>query len=152
MEVIKSASYYCYDKPGDNFTGYKGGSKEVYFYTFDGKLITTVENRGMMDCRLDPDSPKPQVLKYKIKYWAGIPLGGGLTYVPTGNLIVFHDNNGDGIGSNRYKGIAIPPTSEDLEMYRSEYNLDHATYDGYDESEREMEEAMSTKGSSCTLL
>jgi len=149
-KVIKTASYYCHDKSGTLFMGYQGGSKNVTFYTADGKQLCIVDNTSDVRDRLDPEAPKPQVSKYKIYYWAGIPLAFGLSYAPTGNFIMFYDNNGTGIGSKRYKG-QVPPSPEDVKQYKTSYNLDYAVYDGYDESEREHEKYMSTKGS-CTIM
>jgi len=142
--TIKSASYYCHEKPGSRLVGYKLGSKTVTFYTFDGQQLITVQNNGDMSRRLDPDTPKPQISKYKIYYWAGIPLGGGLTYAPKGDYILFYDNNGNGINGTRYQGV-VPPTAESLEVYNKDYNLQFATYDGYDDSERVNEEIMMSK-------
>jgi len=121
MSVIKDASYVVYDKTDyPYYDKVSCNSKWAQFYTFDGKPLIKVQHQLLdMSQRLDPLSPKPQIVKLQNQQ---------VTFTPKNlydvSYIFFVDNNDIIIGSDRYYNVGVPHiTSTDLEPYKSKYDL-----------------------------
>jgi hypothetical protein len=103
--VIPNASYYIYEGAPDIIAGViPCAHKYAHFYTATGDLLQTVEhNLCAMKAKLDPNAPKPQPVKYAVKYWPAFSLGVGKgTKGMPGEFIVFYDKHGNQIDSYRY--------------------------------------------------
>ena len=116
VEIIPNASYYV--PVGENQESYSTNfpTKNVAFYTFDGKLIQEVphhSNFEQLKKMLDPHAPKPQPTSSKIRYWSNGQIKYlGITIGETGEAgwyITFYDKHGNRIDTYRCsdKGTTI---------------------------------------------
>jgi len=103
--IIPDASYCVYDRTDEILGSFPAQSEYVTFYTCDGTCIERFDDRESLRYAarmLDKNTPKPQPVRYKIKYWPGIEIGFGAIKGKPGWFIVFYDRNGKRINSYRY--------------------------------------------------
>jgi hypothetical protein len=128
--VIKSASYFCFDKFNEPYLKANHDTRSVSYYTYDGELIETFEytiNMPIKDYQvklLDPEAPKPRVYKLqKKKFYNGKDIEQNTEV----QYIMFLDKNENIIGSEVYNG-SESPSRKDLEPYTDKYDLTTVPY------------------------
>ena len=103
--VIPNSSYMIYEGQYGIISGVPNTSRNVTFYTCNGDPIATEEHYfrfRLMSRKLDPAAPKPQPIKYEIKYWPAVSCPDGMKKGVPGDFILFYDKNGNQIKSYRY--------------------------------------------------
>lgn len=136
-KIVPNASYYVFKRE----EGIPIPPMYIFFYTFDGDEITSLEydhHHPLIKKMLDQNAQKPQPSSFKFRYWDGITTFIGQTECSPGLFIDFYDKNGNIIKSYNYNKneniIIIFTESSTCLKYRYDYSFDSSNPQSIDKN------------------